>query len=128
MSDKIPKTNEIDPEDGDFDSVVPMSNVEITLTIKVNDVRDLTDALDIAALGIIRKGMDAFYVIAKDLDSGESWFVNNGEIYSAAQAMTELQKRQMEALNLLEHRLDEVAESAETSEADNASNAVPAEE
>lgn len=57
-----------------------LSRCQITYLINVKDVDHLGEALDVAATSLIRYGMDAFYIMATDPDTGREWLIHNGEI------------------------------------------------
>ena len=57
-----------------------LSRAQITYMINVRDVEHLGEALDIAATSLIRYGMDSFWIVATDPDTGREWLVHNGQI------------------------------------------------
>lgn len=57
-----------------------LDRCQITYMINVQGVDHLGEALDVAATSLIRYGMDSFYIVATDPDTGREWIIHNGEI------------------------------------------------
>ena len=71
-----------DPETGEW-ADIPLTNCQIEFVIPVHSVSDLSEALDVAAVSLIRLGMDSFHIKATDPDTGDSWVIHNGEVWTA---------------------------------------------
>ncbi len=72
-------------EEGD----VTLSNCQLSFMVNVTDVKTLQEALTVAASNLGRYGMDAFYVLAEDPDSGRQWIVHDGRVMKNEQFIAE---------------------------------------
>lgn len=64
---------------------ISLSRCEIQFLMNVTDVEDLGEALDVAAINLGRYGMDSFFVVATDPDTGRSWVLHQGEVSTQEQ-------------------------------------------
>lgn len=71
-----------------------LSRCQITYVMNVRGVDHLGEALDVAATSLMRYGMDSFYILATDPDTGREWVVHGGQIVEEQ----ELDERYEEAL------------------------------
>lgn len=77
----------------EIEGVVPQgSRFDITLLINVRNVENLNQALDVAATSVGRYGLDAFYILATNPDTGEQFVVHEDEILPADEATKDLEK------------------------------------
>lgn len=78
--------DDLDDEDDDDDidlvqvagSVALSGRCEVTLSMSLTGVTSLEHALDTAAINLGRYGVDPFYVILTDPETGRRWVVNGG--------------------------------------------------
>lgn len=68
------------PEESDVPAV---QSCEITFSINVSNVRNLTEAVNVAAIQLMRFGLDAFYLEATDMDTDEVYIIHNGDVMRA---------------------------------------------
>lgn len=61
---------------------ISLSRCEISFLMNVTDVDDLGEALDVAAINIGRFGLDSFFVVATDPDSGREWIIHSGQVHT----------------------------------------------
>lgn len=61
-------------------SEIPLSRCDITFVISVDNAGTLGNAIDMGALSLARYGLNAFYVLATDPDTGREWIINDGRI------------------------------------------------
>lgn len=73
-----------------------LERAEITFLINVEGVTDLAEALDVAAINLLRHGMDNFHILATDPDTDRQWIIHNGEVSEAQEAADELERMMRE--------------------------------
>jgi len=80
-------------EDGNADEreQIPLSRCDISFLINVRNVESLDEAMDTAATSLGRFGMDAFYILATNPDTGQQWIIHNGQVTDADEAVTDLE-------------------------------------
>jgi len=62
---------------------VPLvENCEINFSINVAGVHNLTEAINVAAIQLMRFGLDAFYLEATDTDTDTTYIIHNGNVMS----------------------------------------------
>lgn len=78
--------------------LIELERCEISFLINVNGINDLAEALDVAAGSLGRYGMDAFYILATDPDTGRQWIINDGRVMDADEATEELERQRDELM------------------------------
>jgi hypothetical protein len=78
--------------------LIELERCEISFLINVTGINDLAEALDVAAGSLGRYGMDAFYILATDPDSGRQWIINDGKVMDADEATEELERQRDELM------------------------------
>jgi len=72
-----------DTYDSPATNSIPMKNAQVGFLINVSDVSDAGEAMNRAAISMLRFGMDDFYVMVTDTDTGDEYLVRDGEIIPA---------------------------------------------
>lgn len=70
------------PEDDNTNeeaTAIELSRATVQLMINVDDVSTLDEAVSVAALNFGRYGLDAFYMLVTDPDTGRQWQVIEGQ-------------------------------------------------
>ena len=68
---------------------VPVIECDVIFTTHVSDVSNLGEAAEVMALNIIRFGLDSYYVLYTDTDTGKQWVSNGGTFAEAYDPVTE---------------------------------------
>ena len=69
---------DIQPVEDWADTPLQNGRCQITLTMTVQ-ADTVGEGMNTAAISLARFGMDSFYLMVEDLDSGQRWIVHNGE-------------------------------------------------
>jgi hypothetical protein len=70
---------------------IPLTRCDLHFIINLKDVSSLAEALDTAAISLGRYGMNDFYVLATNPDTGDQWIVQNGIATDAAEEIARLE-------------------------------------
>lgn len=82
------------------DTTIPLSRCDLTFLIHVDDVTHLHQAVDVAALNMIRYGLDSFHILATDPDTGRRWILRDGQVFPAEELLAEIeQQRESDGLD-----------------------------
>lgn len=79
-----------EPEEVEIPDDIPLERCDITFVINVHQAETLGTALDTAAVSLARYGLNAFYLLATDPDTGRQWIVHDGQVTDAEDAEAEL--------------------------------------
>lgn len=80
------EVEEEDPIGADAEEINPydvsLENCDITFITRVSEVSTLGEAAEVTALNIIRYGLDSYYLLYTDTDTGQQYISEGGKFYT----------------------------------------------
>lgn len=84
FKEDVPLVNIVsDTYQDDVTTNIPMRNGQLAFVINVQGVNNLGEALDQGAINLMRWGMDSFYILATNTDTGDEYVVSNNSVIPA---------------------------------------------
>lgn len=74
---------DLDDDEDDEEQVnpyeIPMTSCDVIFTTRVSQISSLGEAAETTALNIIRNGLDSYYILFTDLETGEQYISEGGQ-------------------------------------------------